>query len=164
MRLSTRIAVLVVSGLSLASAPAFADKDKPPSAEVKGHHDRAKELIRLTIKVLESRVAELERTMAFDNHESKELNEHAKIRDASADRMAARAKEYREIIAKLPQGDPMRAQLDTIASALESGASHDHDFANQRRAAAKILADQAAQSAEFIRLDKISIEQYKGML
>ena len=51
-----------------------------------------------------------------------------------------------------------------IASSLESSAAHDKDFANQRRAAAKILRDQATQSAEFIRVDKISIENYKKIL
>ncbi len=163
MRFSRLVAILGVSALALLSTPALADKG-PEHPEHREHHDKAKELIRATIRVLEVRVAELERTMTFDTREAKELEAHAAIRDRSAERFAAEAKKYRELAAKMPAGDPLRAQVETIAAALESSAAHDKEFAGQRRAAAKILADQATQSAEFIRLDKISIERYKAML
>ena len=41
--------------------------------------------------------------------EAKELEEHAAIRDRSSERFAAKAKEYRDLIAKLPANDPLRA-------------------------------------------------------
>jgi hypothetical protein len=164
MRVSRLVAILGVSGMALLSSPAFADRDHDKDRGGQEHRDKAKELIRMTIHVLETRVAELERTMAFDTREAKELEAHAAIRDRSAAAFAAEAKKYRELLAKLPAGDPLRAQLETIATALETNSAHDKDFAAQRRAAAKILSDQATQSAEFIRLDKISIEHYKSLL
>ncbi len=164
MRFSRLVAIIGFSGFSLLStaSPALAGDNKPESGE--HHRDKAKELIRTTIRILEARVAELERTMNFDTREAKELEAHAAIRDRSAAAFTAKAKEYRELLAKMPANDPLRSQLELIATALESSASHDKEFATQRRAAAKVLADQATQAAEFIRLDKISIEKFKGML
>jgi len=164
MRFSRLVAILGVSGMALLSSPAFADKDHDKDRGGQEHHDRAKELIRTTIRILEARVGELERTMAFDTREAKELEAHAALRDRSSAAFAAEAKRYRDLLAKLPPADPLRPQLELIASALEANASHDKEFATQRRAAAKILSDQAAASAEFIRLDKISIENFKKML
>ena len=176
MRVLRWMGVVGLAAFVLSAPPAFADQPGPAGPERvllgdrdhdhdhDGNHDKAKELIKVTIRVLETRVGELERTMAFDSHEAGELSNHAQIRDRSGDAMAAKAKEFRAAMAKLPQNDPIRAELDTIATTLETDASHDHDFATQRRNAAKVLTDQAAQAKEWIRLDKASIDHYKSLL
>jgi hypothetical protein len=164
MRFSRLVAILGVSGMAFLSSPAFADKDHDKDRGSQEHHDKAKELIRTTIRVLETRDAELDRTIAFDTKEAKELEAHAVIRDRSSATFAAEAKKYRDLLAKLPANDPLRAQIDTIASGLESDSAKDKEFATQRRAAGKILTDQAAAATEFIRLDKISIDHYKSLL
>src|SRR5947208_3429815 len=60
------------------------DHDRPPTGPAE-HRDRSRAMILVTIRVLEARVAELERTMNFDNREAKELEAHASVRDRSAD-------------------------------------------------------------------------------
>src|ERR1700733_11888184 len=137
MRVLRWMGVVGLAAFVLSAPSAMADQLGPAGPERvllgdrdhdhDGNHDKAKELIKVTIHVLEGRVGELERTMAFDNHEAGELNNHAQIRDRSGDAMAAKAKEFRAAMTKLPQNDPIRAELDTIATTLETDAAHDHD-------------------------------------
>jgi hypothetical protein len=166
MRLLTTLATVA---LTLVAAPALAEqKAQPPAAsehvQLAAQQDKAVAVLKLTIEMLEGRVRELERTRDFDNRESKELEEHANLRDRTAAAMTARAKEYRDIAALFPAGDTVRAELETIAKDLEVFAGRDRDFATDRRKAAQILKAQAQSAGEDIKTDRAAIEKYKQLI
>jgi hypothetical protein len=169
MRLISTLAVLA---LSLAAAPAFAEeKVQMPAAPGRielgdggGNKDKAVVVLKMTIEMLEGRVRELEHTKEFDDREARELDRHAEGRERTANAMAARAKEYRDLAALFPAGDTVRAELETIAKDLDIFAGKDREFAADRRKAAQILKAQAASAAEDIKADRAAIERYKQII